>query len=195
MFGVGAAGYLNAAGHGGRTHSEEAAVVDAELLNTLESQHRDAEELLAQLRNATEVSEQQPLVEQLVAAMAEHMAIEEDKVYPELERIDGKLAEEANVEHSLTREGLDKLQMMVGQPGFGAAVEMVNGGISHHVEDEETEAFPKLREALGLGGSGSSRSDEPTKDELYEHAKQAGIEGRSTMSKDELAAAVGTQEQ
>ena len=163
--------------------------MDAELLNTLESQHRDAEGLLAQLEEATEASEQQPLVEQLVSAMAEHMAIEEAQVYPELQRIDGELAEEANVEHGLAREGLDKLQSMVGQPGFGAAVEMVKGGIAHHVEDEETEAFPKLREALGLADSGSQ-----TKDELYERAKDAGVEGRSTMSKEELARAV-TEEQ
>ena len=124
--------------------------MDAELLNTLESQHRDAEDLLAQLEDATEASEQQPLVDKLVTAMAEHMAIEEEQVYPELQRIDGELAEEADVEHGLAREGLDKLQSMVGKPGFGAAVEMVKGGISHHVEDEETEAFPKLRKSLGL---------------------------------------------
>lgn len=164
--------------------------MDAELLNTLESQHREAEDLLAQLEDATEASEQQPLVDKLVAAMEEHMAIEEQEVYPELERIDGELAEEANVEHGLAREGLSKLQTMVGQPGFGAAVEMVKGGISHHVEDEETEAFPKLRKALGLSG-GSSSSDGPTRDELYEKAKEAGVEGRSTMTKDELAEAVG----
>jgi hemerythrin-like domain-containing protein len=163
--------------------------VDAELLNILESQHRDAEDLLAQLANATEASEQQPLVDTLVAALSEHMTIEEQQVYPELERIDGELAEEANVEHGLAREGLKKLQAMVGQPGFGAVVEMVKGGISHHVEDEEGEAFPRLREALGL--SGGSSSDSATKEELYEQAKEAGVEGRSTMTKDELAQAVG----
>jgi hypothetical protein len=38
---------------------------------------------------------------------------------------------------------------MVGKPGFGAAVDMVEAGIKHHVEEEETEVFPKLRKALG----------------------------------------------
>lgn len=47
-------------------------------MNTLESQHPGAEDVLAQFANATEATDQQPLVERLVAAMSEHMAIEEE---------------------------------------------------------------------------------------------------------------------
>ena len=144
---------------------------------------------MAQLESAKEASEQRPLVDQLVTALTEHMAIEEEQVYPELQRVEGELAEEANVEHGLAREGLSKLKSKVAQPGFGAVVEMVKGGIQHHVEEEEGEAFPKLREALGLGG-GSSASGGATKQELYEQAKEAGVEGRSKMTKDELSDAV-----
>lgn len=39
------------------------------------------------------------------------------------------------------------------------------------------------------GGSGGS-DDEPTKEELYEKAKQRDVPGRSQMSKDELQKAV-----
>ena len=162
--------------------------MDAELLSRLESQHREAEELIAQLEEATEAAEQEPLVERLVTALHEHMQIEEQQVYPQLAQIEGELAQEAEVEHGLAREGLSKLRAMIGQPGFGAAVAMVKGGISHHVEDEENEAFPKLRQALGVADTGSQ-----TKEELYEQAKEAGIEGRSTMSKDELARAVADE--
>ena len=39
-------------------------------------------------------------------------------------------------------------------------------------------------------GDGDGSSSGPTKDELYEKAKQQNIEGRSNMSKDELRKAV-----
>jgi uncharacterized protein HemX len=38
---------------------------------------------------------------------------------------------------------------------------------------------------------GAAQPDERTKDELYEEARRRGIEGRSKMSKEELAEAVG----
>ena len=85
--------------------------MDAELLNTLESQHREAEDLISQLEDATEAAEQEPLVDKLITAMEEHMAIEEEQVYPELQRIDSEIAEEAETEHGLAvrRTGRDAL--------------------------------------------------------------------------------------
>jgi hypothetical protein len=56
--------------------------------------------------------------------------------------------EEAEVEHGLAREGLQKMMSMLEAPGFGAAVEMLKGGIAHHVEEEETQILPELKEAL-----------------------------------------------
>jgi hypothetical protein len=38
---------------------------------------------------------------------------------------------------------------------------------------------------------GRRSGDSPTRDELYEQAKQLGIEGRSKMNKQQLARAVG----
>jgi hemerythrin superfamily protein len=158
--------------------------MDAELLDRLEMEHRQVEELFSRLEKAESESEQRPLVDELVAALTQHMDVEERDVYPEVAKIDGEMQEEAENEHNLGREGMTKLRELIGQPGFGAAVAMLQAGISHHVEEEEGEVFPKLRQELGFPATDTSKR------ELYEKAKAAGIEGRSSMTKDELAAAL-----
>ena len=171
--------------------------MDAALLEQLEQEHRQVEQIFARLENAEEADEQQQLVDQLEAALSQHMQVEETEVYPQLAEIDGEMEQEAETEHDLGREGIAKLRQLIGQPGFGAAVAMCQAGIEHHVEEEEGEVFPKLRKELGLGGSNRSRSSgssssgsDKTKEELYEEAKQQGIEGRSSMSKEELEQAL-----
>lgn len=124
--------------------------MDAKLIDKLESQHRKAEKLFSKLAKAKTESTQRPLVDELVTALTEHMKIEESQVYPELERLDDEMEEEAETEHTLARDGMATLQEMIGKPGFGAAVAMLEAGIAHHVEEEETEAFPKLRKDLGV---------------------------------------------
>jgi hypothetical protein len=93
---------------------------------------------------------------------------------------------------------------MIARPGFGAAVEMMTAGIAHHVEDEEEEAFPKLRQAFdadrlsSLGRTlmaekqtaGMLVDSQSTKAELQEIAGELGIERRSSMTKDELKEAI-----
>jgi hemerythrin superfamily protein len=127
--------------------------MDIALLDELEQQHRMAEELLSKLENAEGEAEQAPLVEQLVTAMMEHMQTEETQVYPTLRDLDDEMGEEAAIEHGLARKGLEQLQSLVGRPGFGAAVAMVQAGIEHHVEEEENEVFPKLRRAADAAAS------------------------------------------
>jgi iron-sulfur cluster repair protein YtfE (RIC family) len=152
-----------------------------ELLDRLEREHRDVEAMLAELEKASEPGRQQELCDQIKTALDQHMVTEESEVYPVLAGIEAEMAEEAEVEHGISRDAMATLQDTVGKPGFGAAVAMMKAAIAHHVKDEEAEAFPKLR----------ARTAWATKDELYAEAKEAGIEGRSAMSKDELADALG----
>jgi hemerythrin-like domain-containing protein len=77
------------------------------------------------------------------------MHIEEDILYPAVAEYVGREdEEEAEIEHGLTREGLSKMMSMTAVPGFGAAAQMLLGGIEHHVEEEETEILPALKDAL-----------------------------------------------
>lgn len=56
--------------------------------------------------------------------------------------------EEANIERGLARDCLTTMGSLIDKPGFGAAVEMLAGGINHHVEDEESELLPEFKSAM-----------------------------------------------
>lgn len=127
--------------------------MDAALLDELEAQHRQVEELFSRLERAHDETTQQPLVDELTAALTQHMDIEERDVYPELNKLDEEMGEEAENEHNLARDGLTTLESMIGEPGFGAAVAMLKAGIAHHVKEEEGEVFPKLRQTISEASS------------------------------------------
>ena len=119
-------------------------------MTILKGDHREAKKLMTALADSEEGKERNAMVAELQAALSLHMAIEEEYVYPLVaEKVGAEDEEEADIEHGLAREGLAKLVSMVDVPGFGAAVEMLKGGILHHVEEEETELLPSLKEAMG----------------------------------------------
>jgi len=166
----------------------------ADLLKRLEQEHREVEKLLERLEHTEEPDQRMELLQKVEAALSEHMRVEEEQVYPLMAAIDGEMAEEAQHEHDGARELLAKVREMAPDtPGFGASVAALAGAIAHHVEDEENEAFPKLRQERPEGLQLDDQADdasELSRDELYEQAKELDVSGRSSMSKDELAAAV-----
>jgi len=117
---------------------------------TLQADHRRVEALFARIQ-LTDDGERAELVQQLLMALRVHMALEENHVYPLLgQEVDVDLAEEAEVEHQLVRDGLAQLEELTpDEPGFDGALVMVMAGIEHHVLEEESEAFPRLADQLG----------------------------------------------
>jgi len=118
-------------------------------MRILKADHREVEKLLDKLAASEEGAEREQMVDELVTKLSAHMEAEESIVYPPVKiEVGEEDEEEAEIEHGLAREGLEKVQRMVEMPGFGAAVEMLKGGISHHVEEEETQLLPELKESL-----------------------------------------------
>jgi hemerythrin superfamily protein len=177
----------------------------------LEADHRQVEDLFEQIEKA-EGDARTPLIEELSTALKAHMQLEEEVVYPAMEPVTGAEAvQEGETEHELARKTLaDMVALAPDEPGFGGALEAVKAGITHHVEEEEGEIFPKLRSdgtevleqmatpfmqkrlALGLPMDGAALAAASTKEELLEEARSAGIDGASSMSKEELASALAS---
>ena len=178
------------------------------VIDVLMQQHREAEQMLTELKGTG--GENVALLEQASQDLRIHMKLEEDLLYSFLRTNipNGKdLVAEANKEHDEAKEAIAKCESTTGA-AFEQSLKTLTEGIEHHVEEEETEIFPKMREhidqakleefgqevlanyeALKTDGW-TGKSEGRTKDELYAEAKEIGIEGRSTMKKDELADAV-----
>jgi iron-sulfur cluster repair protein YtfE (RIC family) len=175
----------------------------------LEADHRQVEELFSKIEKA-EGTERASLVEELATSLKAHMELEETVLYPVMKPVTGAEAvQEGNTEHELARKALaDMVKLTPDEPGFGAAMEACKAGIEHHVEEEEDEVFPKLRNdgqqvldevatpfmqkrlELGLPMEAPALSAACSKEELVEEADKAGVEGASSMNKDELAEAL-----
>ena len=118
-------------------------------LRILEADHREVERLLKQLGETDEGRERQRLAREVQTKLTAHMEIEETIVYPPVsDEVGDEDREEAEVEHRLARDGLATMMSMLDQPGFGASVEMLLGGIKHHVEEEESQLLPELKDAM-----------------------------------------------
>ena len=180
------------------------------VLDHLMEEHRKAMAMIEQLSQSQEGPQREATLQELTMALQKHMAVEERFIYPIVQSTLGaEKAQGAEAEHGLARDGLTKMQQLVDQPGFEAAVDMVRAGIEHHVHEEEEQIFPELRsraseqldqldpdqmeQQVQAGSSSTSGSNAPTKQELYDRAREAGVQGRSQMSKDELADAVSKQ--
>jgi hemerythrin superfamily protein len=140
-----------------------------DVIAILEADHREVEQLFEQIQRA-QGSQRTKLVEKLASELTLHMSIEESLVYPRMARIDKEMSSEAQAEHSLSRKVLKDLQRLAPDtPGFDGALEMLKAGIQHHVQEEEGEAFPKLR----------SRLDSSELEQLTEQVQAAKERGRA----------------
>lgn len=118
-------------------------------MRILKADHREVEQLLKKLADTDEGTERKRLAKEVAMKLSAHMDIEESIVYPPVgSEVGEEDREEAEIEHRLARQGLDTMMSMVEQPGFGAAVQMLLGGITHHVEEEETQLLPELKDAM-----------------------------------------------
>ena len=118
-------------------------------MRILKADHREVEQLLTKLADTEEGDERRELVDEVVMKLTAHMEMEEQLLYPAVtEYVGAEDEEEAEIEHGLAREGIEKMTSMIDAPGFGAVVEMLKAGIKHHVEEEEGQLLPELKDAI-----------------------------------------------
>jgi hemerythrin superfamily protein len=126
--------------------------VRTDAIDLLTAEHRKVESLFAEYEAATDPAEQTKVVHRVVHDLAVHGEIEELLLYPRARQAlpDGEsLADEAVEEHLAIKQTLNDLDSMTAEDeGFADKMAELMREVRHHVEEEESDLFPKLREAL-----------------------------------------------
>ncbi len=132
-------------------------------LQLLMSEHREVEAMFARYRQLVDAGdrgdERMLLASQICVALAVHTQVEEEILYPAARTVltrDEDIVDEAYVEHAGAKSLVAQLKTMTSdQPLYDAKVKVLGEYIAHHVKEEETEFFPKLRRtALDLDALG-----------------------------------------
>ncbi len=120
-------------------------------IELLTAQHREVSKLFEAIEKAEGSAEKTKLFQELASKLVGHDGIEREIFYPACEEALGMndLLGEALVEHGVVEFGLYQADQAAGKPDFDFKVKVLKELVEHHVEEEEKEFFPKVREALG----------------------------------------------
>ena len=149
--------------------SKAASKTDAIALLT--SDHQEVKDLFERYEDLAKADsddeEKKNLAEEICTMLTVHATIEEEIFYPAARDAidDESLLNEAEVEHQSAKDLIAQIQ--ASDPAdalFDAQVKVLGEYVNHHVEEEEGELFPKVREAdldlEGLGAEMSARQEE-----------------------------------
>lgn len=165
--------------------------------------------------NEAEEKQDTATMQQLAGQIAEelhvHTQVEEQVFYPGVRGADDSIEElvaEGLEEHHVVDQLIEELGgVEAGGEQWTAKLKVLMENVEHHVEEEEGEMFPKVRSKVGnqelealaaqmsakkreLGAPTLADAIDLTKEKLLEKAREQDIPGRSSMSHEELAAAV-----
>lgn len=98
------------------------------------------------------------LARQICTALTLHAQIEEEIFYPAVRAAidDDDLMDEADVEHEAARKLISEIENMRPEEShYDARVKVLGEEIDHHVEEEESEMFPQVKDSdIDLGALG-----------------------------------------
>ena len=124
-------------------------------ITLLKNDHKTVEKLFKSFEKAGDGAKvrKRQIVDQIIEELAIHAAIEERHFYPAV-RARVEEAEDTVLEgleeHHIVKWTLSELDGMNGdEERFDAKVTVLIESVRHHVEEEEGEMFPKVREAIG----------------------------------------------
>jgi len=121
-------------------------------LKVLEQDHDAVDALFKQYesdKDDMKPAQKQKLATQICEMLTVHATIEEEIFYPAVRNLDEEvrdLVSEAAVEHQSLKDIIGRLEAAPpSDPLYDAGVKVLSEYVKHHVKEEESELFPKVR--------------------------------------------------
>jgi hemerythrin superfamily protein len=125
-------------------------VMDA--IEMLKAQHKEVEALFSKYEELGEkaAKSKQAVFEKIADALAMHATIEEKHFYPAIKakRTEDILLESLEEHLGIKRIIADLLKLEPSNETFDPKVKVLKEQVEHHVEEEESDMFPKVRKIL-----------------------------------------------
>jgi hypothetical protein len=127
-----------------------------DVIEILEQDHREVEEMFAELESlrgaSTEEqkSRRKTVTEQVTIELVRHSVAEEVLVYPKVaDKVSAEETEHAREEHAEAEKTLQRLEKLdADDPAFDDELATLMAEIRHHIEDEEGEMFAHMRQVM-----------------------------------------------
>jgi hemerythrin superfamily protein len=112
--------------------------------------HQVIKSLLRELTQATG-PQREEVLEKLKGVLTIHNATEENLVYPAIDKVAGSKLEAAHLYHETAEADtlffeLDSMLRERDESDFSTKAEKFADAVTHHIEEEEQKAFPRLQE-------------------------------------------------
>ncbi|TFW35157.1 hemerythrin domain-containing protein [Massilia horti] len=104
----------------------------------------------ARLDPVTPAMTQMELVREIWTELTIHAAVEEELFYPAVRKLinDDELINKAEIEHGTMKYLLEQLRYVdSGDPHLRAKLNVLRECTQHHINDEESEMFPRVKQA------------------------------------------------
>src|SRR5215831_10478066 len=127
-------------------------------IEMLREDHRKAKKLFEEFEHTEEEQSKEQIVEHTLRELEVHAALEEEIFYPAAEEQIGEKdsMDEAREEHHVVKLLIGELKKMrADDDRYNAKYTVLAESVKHHIEEEESELFPKLEGKLDAEGVGA----------------------------------------
>lgn len=150
--------------------SKRGASRQPEALAMLIKDHQNVQKLFRQFEKAESPQQKAEIAEQACNELTVHAELEEQLFYPAVREAidDTDLLDEAEVEHSVATDLIEKLKGMdAADEEYAATFKVLGEYVNHHIREEEEELFPRVKKA-GLDLEAMAEEMRQRKRELME---------------------------